>query len=136
MSSTVFLQSFYQGEEVATSFGQVIAFLTKYGKPGIGRYANEVIFPPEEIADLANVVGSEAEGALCIALDRPLINDQFRLFVFEAMQQFGFSVYANTFDWVYVPHGAGDNVPQALLGELSHGVQEISTAEQLWPRDA
>ena len=136
MSSSVFLHKFYQGREVTTSFRQVIDFLGRHGSPGTGQYNNEITFPPEEIGDLASVVGSEIDGALCVAIDRPLINDQFRLFVFEAMQQFGFSAYEDTFDWVYVPLGSSSDVPQTLLEELSHGVQEVRAAAQLWPSDA
>ncbi|MDP9990771.1 hypothetical protein J2W28_001941 [Variovorax boronicumulans] len=83
LSSSIYLHKFHQGKEVAVSFEEVIGFLAKYGTPGVGRYVNEVTFAVNEIAELANVVGSEADGALCIAISRPLINDQFRQFVFE-----------------------------------------------------
>jgi hypothetical protein len=133
MSSTIYLHKFHQGREVAVSFEQVIGFLAKYGTPGVGRGVNEVTFAADEIAELADVVGSEADGALCIALSRPLINDQFRHFVFRAMQLFGFSAYEDAFDWAYVLHDGANDVPPELLAELSHGIQEVSRAEQLWP---
>ena len=114
-------------------FKPVIAFLAGYGTPGEGRYVKEVTFAPDEIAELAEVMGSEAEGALCIAINRPFFNDQFRHFVFHGMQLFGLSAYEDAFDRVYVPHGASNDVPHALLAELSHGIQEVVLAEQLWP---
>jgi len=133
MSSTIFLHYFSQGRELAVPFKQVIAFLTKYGTPGVESYSNEIVFPPEEIADIANVVRDGDEGALCVAFNTPIINDQFRQLVFEAMQKFGFSAYEDAFDWVYVLPGSSGNVPQALLEELSDGIQEVQIAAQLWP---
>ncbi|WP_146095804.1 hypothetical protein [Xanthomonas arboricola] len=132
MSSTVFLHKFHQGREVAIPFDEAIEFLSGYGTPGNGDYRSHVTFPPDEIAEIANVVGDEARGALCIAFNRPFINDQFRTLVFEAMQQFGLTAYEDTFDWVYVLPASDGDVPQALLDELSSGVREVSTAGQLW----
>ncbi|MDQ0040190.1 hypothetical protein [Variovorax boronicumulans] len=133
MSSSIYLHKFHQGKEVAVSFEEVIGFLAKYGTPGVGRYVNEVTFAVNEIAELANVVGSEADGALCIAISRPLIDDQFRQFVFEAMQFFGFSAYEDAFDRAYVLRDGTNDLPHELLTELSHGIQEVTRAEQLWP---
>lgn len=133
MSSTIFLHYFHQGRERAVPFKQVLTFLMKYGTPGVGPYSNEIVFPAEQIADTANVVRDGDEDALCIAFNRPVINDQFRQLVFEAMQKFGFSAYEDAFDWAYVLPGSGGDVPQALLEELSDGVQEVQIAAQLWP---
>ncbi|WP_146093467.1 hypothetical protein [Xanthomonas pisi] len=132
MSSNVFLHKFRQGRELAIPFDEAIEFLAGYGTPGNGDYRSHVTFPPDEIAELAHVVGDEVRGALCIEFNRPFINDRFRALVFDAMQKFGLTAYEETFDWVYVlPASAGD-VPQALLDELSNGVREVSTAVHLW----
>lgn len=137
MGTTVFLHRFHQGQEMATPFKQVIVFLEKYGTSGSAGFENEITFPPDEIADLANVIRDQAGDVLCIAFERALIDAQFRGLVFEAMQQFGFAAYEDSFDWVYVIKGThGDAVPQGLLDELSSGVQEISTMEELWPQQA
>lgn len=85
MATTVFFQKFRQEEEIAIPFEDAMSFLSTYGIVGKGSGGYEVTFPPDEIADVANLVGSEREGILCIGVERPVHGDSFRDFAFEAM---------------------------------------------------
>lgn len=133
MGSTAYLHKFVNGREETAPFDRVIAFLSEYGTAGQGSYVNEIVFPHDTIAELATIVGDAAEGASCIAFDRPLIDDQFRYLVFEAMRRFDLSAYLDTFDLLYVLPGRSIDPPQALLSELSGGVREVAAPHQLWP---
>lgn len=64
MSSNVFLYKFRQGRELAMPFDEAIELLAGYGTLGNGDYRSHVTFPPDEIAELAHVVGDEVRGAL------------------------------------------------------------------------
>lgn len=132
MGVTVYLQRFEQGKDVSVPFDPVLTFLARFAE----RYdpsGDVVIFPPGEVAEDARVVGSQTEGALCIAFHRPIIDDQFRGIVFEAMQQFGLHVYDNACDFLYVLSGSSEGIPPALSGEFSEGVREVTHPAHLWP---
>lgn len=135
MSCTVFLQRFANGTESAVSFREAIDFLAKYGSPGPGDYINEITFPPEEIADDARVIGGPAEGAVLIAFHRPIIDERFRHLVFEAAQTFGFSIYDDFSDVIYVLPRESDAIPQAMSEQFS-SIQEFTHALELWPESA
>lgn len=136
MGTTVYLQRFHAGNEAAVPFEAVIEFLENYGTPGVGPYRNEITFRPDEFADDARVIGNEAEGAICVAFHRPIVDDNFRRLVFSAMKKFGFSTYEDAFDTIYVPPGSTADVPVALLEEFTYGVQEVRVADALWAADA
>jgi len=132
MTTTVFLQKFSQGEEVAIPFEKIIPFLSKYGVIGKGIGGYEVTFPPDEIADVANIVGSEHEGVLCIGIERPVYGDSFRDFAFEAMQQFGLTFFDDALEDIYVVATNIDDIPKHILDESEKSAKVINSKNQIW----
>ena len=133
MATTVFLQKFTQGEEIAIPFEETMSFLSKYGVIGKGSGGYEVTFPPDEIADVANIVGCEHEGILCIGIERPVYGDSFRDFVFEAMQQFGLTFFDDALEDIYIVNSSGiADIPGQILEESENGVTVISSKGEIW----
>ncbi|RRW42278.1 hypothetical protein EGJ52_17100 [Pseudomonas luteola] len=132
MTTTVFLQKFSQREEIAIPFEEIMPFLSKYGVIGKVSGGYEVTFPPDEIADVANIVGSEYEGVLCIGIERPFYGDSFRDFAFEAMQQFGLTFFDDALEDIYVVDTNIDDIPRHILEESEKGATVINSKNQIW----
>ena len=133
MGTTVFLQKFVGGEEVTVPFGPVVEFLSKYGTPGRGLGSVEVTFPPDEIAEVANVIGDEKSGVTCLGLERPVFGDCFRQFAFEAMEKFGFAFFDDSLDSVYVLNCGIEDFPEPIRLESENGIKRIANFREIWP---
>ncbi|WP_415755713.1 hypothetical protein [Pseudomonas leptonychotis] len=133
MSTTVFLQKFEQGAEVPLPFEEVINFLSNYGVIGKGDGGYEVTFPPDEIADVANLVGTEQEGIFCIGIERPVYGDSFRIFAFETMQKFNLTFFDDALEDIYVTAHRISDIPSNILEESQNGATVITSNSQIWP---
>lgn len=133
MSTTVYLQKFEQGAELPLPFEEIINFLSNYGAIGKGDVGYEVTFPPDEIADVANLVGTEQEGIFCISIERPVYGDSFRAFAFKTMQKFNLILFDDTLEDIYITAHRISDIPLNILEESQNGATIITSNSQIWP---
>ena len=94
----------------------------------------EVAFPPDKIADVANVIGNDVEGIKCLSLDRPAFDNSFWTFAIEAMDRLGFAFYDDALGSIHVLHGDPDDLPESIRSESVNGVHKISSFSQIWQK--
>ncbi|AYN96960.1 hypothetical protein EAW52_25030 [Pseudomonas sp. LTJR-52] len=110
-----------------------MSFLSAYGVVGKGSGGYEVTFPPDEIADMANLVGSEHEGIFCIRVERPVYGDSFREFAFKAMQKFGLILFDDALEDIYIINTSSiADIPSQILEEIENGVTSVDSKNEIW----
>ena len=111
----------------------MLDMLARHGKPGRGPVGDlEITFEADQIAGYGLLIGDAQQGAQCVALVRPLIDDALRHLVFDLISRFEAAVFDDALACAYVT-GRVDDLPAAFASACVSGVQRISSPLQLWP---
>lgn len=130
---TVFLQKFEAGAEKALALQEVIDFLNEHGTVTQQGASVSVSLPADYVAASIQIIPDGHGGVLCLSLQQPRMDDDFRNFAFEAMVKFGVCLFDEALTHLYVASPATDDIPAALRRECAAGAVSIYRPRQLFP---